>query len=30
VRPSYAPLWFGVGLGMEQLHHFFDRVHIEK
>ncbi|MDX6286098.1 MAG: hypothetical protein QOG53_1583 [Frankiales bacterium] len=29
VRPSYAPLWFAVGLGMEQLHRAFDRVSIE-
>lgn len=28
VRPSYAPLWFAVGLGMERLHHLLDRVEI--
>lgn len=26
VRPAYAPLWFGVGLGFEQLHDLFDRL----
>jgi hypothetical protein len=29
VRPAYAPLWFGVGLGMEKLQNIFDRVHID-
>lgn len=24
VRPAYAPLWFGVGLGMERLHDALD------
>jgi hypothetical protein len=28
VRPSYAPVWFAVGLGMERLHDLFDRVDI--
>src|SRR4051812_41492499 len=28
VRPAYAPVWFAVGLGMEQLHGLFDRVDI--
>jgi hypothetical protein len=28
VRPSYAPLWFAVGLGMERLHDLLDRVEI--
>ena len=28
VRPSYAPLWFAVGLGMERLHELLDRVEI--
>jgi Putative ABC-transporter type IV len=28
VRPAYAPIWFAVGLGMEQLHDLFDRVEI--
>lgn len=28
VRPSYAPLWFAVGLGMEQLHDLLDRVQL--
>lgn len=29
VRPAYAPLWFAVGLGMEQLNHLLDRVEIK-
>jgi hypothetical protein len=29
VRPAYAPLWFGVGLGMEKLRTIFDRVHVD-
>jgi len=29
VRPSYAPLWFAVGLGMERLHALLDRVEIK-
>ena len=28
VRPAYAPVWFGVGLGMEQLRGLLDRVEI--
>lgn len=28
VRPSYAPLWFAVGLGMERLNGLLDRVEI--
>ena len=28
VRPSYAPLWFAVGLGMERLHDLLDRIEI--
>ena len=28
VRPAYAPVWFVVGLGMEQLHNLLDRVEI--
>ena len=28
VRPSYAPLWFAVGLGMERLHDLLDRVEL--
>jgi len=26
VRPAYAPVWFAVGLGMEQLHDLLDRI----
>jgi hypothetical protein len=26
VRPAYAPVWFAVGLGLEQLHDLLDRV----
>jgi hypothetical protein len=26
VRPAYAPVWFAVGLGMEQLHDVLDRI----
>ncbi|MFL6238971.1 MAG: hypothetical protein ACJ735_05695 [Actinomycetes bacterium] len=29
VRPAYAPLWFGVGLGMEKLRNIFDRVRFD-
>jgi hypothetical protein len=29
VRPSYAPLWFAVGLGAEQLHDLLDRVQLD-
>jgi len=29
VRPAYAPIWFAVGVGMEQLHDLFDRVEVE-
>jgi hypothetical protein len=29
VRPSYAPLWFAVGLGMERLNHLLDRIEIK-
>jgi hypothetical protein len=29
VRPAYAPLWFGVGLGMEKLRAIFDGVRID-
>jgi hypothetical protein len=29
VRPSYAPLWFAVGLGMERLHDLLDRVSLD-
>ena len=29
VRPAYAPLWFGVGLGMEKLRQMFDRMRID-
>ena len=28
VRPAYAPFWFAVGLGMEQLRELFDRVEL--
>jgi hypothetical protein len=28
VRPSYAPVWFAVGLGMERLHDLLDRVRL--
>ena len=28
VRPAYAPVWFAVGLGMEQLHDLLDRVEV--
>jgi hypothetical protein len=28
VRPAYAPVWFGVGLGLEQLHDLLDRVDV--
>jgi hypothetical protein len=28
VRPAYAPVWFAVGLGMEQLHDLLDRIEI--
>lgn len=28
VRPAYAPVWFAVGLGMEQLHDLLDRMKI--
>jgi hypothetical protein len=28
VRPAYAPVWFLVGLGMEQLHDLLDRVEV--
>lgn len=28
VRPSYAPLWFAVGLGAERLHDLLDRVEL--
>jgi len=28
VRPDYAPVWFAVGLGMEQLRELLDRVEI--
>jgi hypothetical protein len=28
VRPAYAPVWFAVGLGMEQLRGLLDRVEI--
>src|SRR4051794_37669835 len=28
VRPAYAPIWFAVGVGMEQLHDLFDRVEV--
>ena len=28
VRPAYAPVWFAVGLGMEQLHDLLDRVEL--
>jgi len=28
VRPAYAPVWFAVGLGMEQLHSLLDRVEL--
>jgi hypothetical protein len=30
VRPAYAPVWFGVGLGMERLHDLLDRIEIAK
>jgi len=26
VRPAYAPVWFAVGLGLEQLHRTLDRI----
>jgi hypothetical protein len=26
VRPAYAPVWFAVGLGLEQLHDVLDRL----
>lgn len=29
VRPAYAPVWFAVGLGLEQLHDLLDRVHLD-
>jgi hypothetical protein len=28
VRPAYAPVWFAVGLGLEQLHDLFQRVEL--
>lgn len=28
VRPAYAPVWFAVGLGLEQLHDLLDRIEI--
>ncbi|HEU5034981.1 MAG TPA: hypothetical protein VFT62_09530 [Mycobacteriales bacterium] len=28
VRPAYAPVWFAVGLGLEQLHDLLDRVEL--
>jgi hypothetical protein len=28
VRPSYAPLWFGVGIGLEQLHDLLARIEL--
>jgi hypothetical protein len=28
VRPAYAPVWFAVGLGMEQLHDLLRRVEV--
>ena len=28
VRPAYAPVWFGVGLGMERLQDLLDRIEI--
>jgi hypothetical protein len=28
VRPAYAPVWFGVGLGMERLHDLLQRVEL--
>ena len=28
VRPAYAPVWFAVGLGMEQLHDLLDRIEV--
>lgn len=30
VRPAYAPVWFVVGLGMEQLHDVLDRVELRR
>ncbi|MBV9291425.1 MAG: hypothetical protein JO222_03160 [Frankiales bacterium] len=30
VRPAYAPVWFLVGLGMEQLHDLLDRVEVRR
>ena len=29
VRPAYAPVWFAVGLGMEQLRRLLDRVAVD-
>jgi hypothetical protein len=29
VRPAYAPVWFAVGLGMEQLHDLLVRLRLE-
>ena len=29
-EPAYAPVWFAVGLGMEQLHDLFDRVEVRR
>lgn len=29
VRPAYAPVWFGVGLGLEALHDLLDRVDVQ-
>jgi hypothetical protein len=28
VRPAYAPVWYAVGLGLEQLHDLLDRIEI--
>jgi hypothetical protein len=28
VRPAYAPVWFVVGLGMEQLHDLLGRIEV--
>jgi Putative ABC-transporter type IV len=28
VRPAYAPVWFAVGLGLEQLHDLLERIEI--
>jgi Putative ABC-transporter type IV len=28
VRPAYAPVWFAVGLGLEQLHRLLERIDI--